>query len=127
MKRFGGDRGDAAHAPSRPARSRRFAPKYALRMLAHSASREAQWVAEAVHATGFNGARAREFEDFVAGDRGVSTGLSTVLSTVLSTGLSTGLSAGGLPLPDPSFRERLRRQLWRIHVLSLRYRGTTTH
>jgi hypothetical protein len=111
MKRLGGDRMDAAHVPGRSVRSRRFAPKYALRLRADTASRTASqtatWGTDAIHAAGFSGARARDFEDFVAGDR--------------------GLGAGLVPLPDPSFRESLRRQLWRIQVLGRRNRGSATH
>ena len=103
MKRFGGDGVDAAYAPSRPARSRRLAPKYALRLLAHSTS----FGSDAIRATGLSGARARDFEDFVSGDR--------------------GLTSGVVALPDPSFRESLRRRLWRIQVLGRRNRVWTTH
>lgn len=62
---------------------------------------------EALRGTGFQGARARDFEDFVAGDRGRAT--------------------PALPLPDPSFRERLRSQLWRIQILTRRDRGLVRH
>jgi len=56
---------------------------------------------------GWSGARRRDFEDFVAGD--------------------PGRGAGRLPLPDPSFRERLRRRLWQIQVLTRRTRGWAHH
>ena len=47
-----------------------------------------------------------EFEDFMTGD--------------------SQLESLGLPLPDPIFRERLRRRLWRTHVMThLRNRGET--
>ena len=103
MKRFGGDGVDAAHGPRRPDRSRRQAPKYPLRQLAHTTSLGSV----AIRATGLSGARARDFEDFVSGDR--------------------SLTAGVVSLPDPSFRENLRRRLWRIHVLGRRYRVSTMH
>ena len=103
MKRFNGRGMDAAAAPSRTAGSRRLAPKYALRLLAHSAS----WASDAVRATSFRGAQAQDFEDFVSEER--------------------GLSAGVASLPDPSFRESLRRRLWRSQVLGRRNRVSTTH
>lgn len=56
-----------------------------------------------VRGAGFGGSCARDFEDFVAGDGSWTTVLRT--------------------LPDPGFREGLRRQLWRIHVLRRAHRG----
>lgn len=61
----------------------------------------------AVRDAGFEGSRARDFEDFVAEDAGWTTVLR--------------------PVPDPGFREGLRRRLWRIHVLKRAHRGPHRH
>lgn len=58
---------------------------------------------EALRAAGFEGARQRDFEDFVEGDGGWTVVLP--------------------PHPDPGFREGLRRRLWRIHLVRRSVRG----
>ncbi|MBK7947442.1 MAG: hypothetical protein IPK00_01525 [Deltaproteobacteria bacterium] len=99
MKRSGGNGGDAG--PRRPwAQDRSGGARGGRsRRLALSAPPSPS----AVRAAGFRGSCARDFEDFVAGDGGWTTVLRTV--------------------PDPGFREGLRRQLWRIHVLRRAHRG----
>ncbi len=108
MRRFGGDGKGSAGAPGRPGvvqrrvvRVVRAGPRQ--RMLALSTS----FGSDALRAAGFCGAQARDFEDFVAGDRGRSTGL--------------------VALPDPGFREGLRRRLWQIQLLAQRDRSHSTH
>lgn len=103
MKRFGRDGSDPVGVPGRFGTSRRRSPRSANRVLALTTSLGS----DALRAAGFSGARAREFEEFVSGDR--------------------GRSAGFVPLPDPAFREGLRRRLWRIQVLARRVRGLATH
>lgn len=63
---------------------------------------------EWMRAAGFDGAHARDFEDFVAGD-------------------DRGWTSSWLPLPDPGFREGLRRRLWRLQVLARRFRELPRH
>ncbi len=103
MKRFRGEGADSTGASGRSGSSRRLASRPVQGVLALSTA----FGSEALRAAGFRGARARDFEDFVSGDRGLSSGLA--------------------PLPDPAFREGLRRRLWRIQVLARRGRGLTTH
>jgi len=55
---------------------------------------------EAIRSADLRGARLRDFEDFVSGDAGRGT--------------------GRWPHADPTFRERLRRTLWRIQVTTRR-------
>ena len=97
MKRLGAD------GPSRHGKALRTAARRKQRSLALSAI----CGADAIRSAGFRGARARDFEDFVVGDRGWLAGL--------------------ISLPDPSFRESLRRRLWRIQVLARRDRGLARH
>lgn len=61
---------------------------------------------ELIRAAGLRGTRARDFEDFVADEAALS-------------------SRPGLP--DPGFREGLRRRLWRIQVLARGNRGLAPH
>ncbi len=89
--------------PGRTGVSRRPAPRGGPGALVLSTA----FGLEALRATGLEGARARDFEDFVSDDRGPV--------------------AGRVPLPDPAFREGLRRRLWRIQVLARRGRGLATH
>ncbi|MEZ4280620.1 MAG: hypothetical protein R3F21_13550 [Myxococcota bacterium] len=106
MKRFGGDGKGSAEVPGPVDASRSIAirPGRRRRILALSSS----FGSDALRAAGFCGAQARDFEDFVAGDRG-------------------GRSAGRIPLPDPGFREGLRRRLWQIQLLARRDHTHTTH
>lgn len=103
MKRLGWDGLDPATGPGRQGKSRRESASRRSRSLVLSGA----VAADVIRSAGFRGARARDFEDFVAGDRGWSTSV--------------------MPLPDPSFRERLRRRLWRIQVLTRRDRGVARH
>ena len=103
MKRLGLDGLDSTTGPSRHGKSLRAAASRRPRALVLAAVA----AADVIRSAGFLGARARDFEDFVAGDRGWTASL--------------------LPLPDPSFRERLRRRLWRIQVLTRRDRGVARH
>jgi hypothetical protein len=103
MKRFFPDGPEPASATERSSRGRGGSPAGASRRLVLSDMPSI----EALRSTGFRGARARDFEDFVTGDRGRAT--------------------PALPLPDPSFRERLRRHLWRIQILTRRDRGNVRH
>lgn len=64
--------------------------------------------AELIRAAGFAGARARDFEDFVSGE-------------------DRPFTATRLPLPDPGFREGLRRRLWQLQVLARRIRAPHHH
>lgn len=103
MKRLRGEGADPTGASGRSGAPQRPAARSVQGVLALSTA----FGSEALRAAGFRGAGALDFEDFVSGDR--------------------GLSAGLVPLPDPAFREGLRRRLWRIQVLSRRGRGRTTH
>ncbi len=105
MRRFGADGKGSAGTPGRAGPSQRLAPRSAQRqrVLALSTS----FGSDALRAAGFRGARAQDFEDFVSGDR--------------------GRSAGIVPLPDPGFREGLRRRLWQIQLLAHRDRSHSTH
>lgn len=103
MKRLGLDGLDSTSGPSRHGKSMRTTAGRRPRSLISTAVS----AAEAIRSAGFRGTRARDFEDFVAGDRGWTASL--------------------MPLPDPSFRERLRRRLWRIQVLTRRDRGVARH
>lgn len=104
MRRIGGD-GKGSAGGAGPTASQRIAVRSGQRqrMLALSSSFDG----DALRAAGFCGAQARDFEDFVAGDR--------------------GRSAGMIPLPDPGFREGLRRRLWQIQLLAHRDRSRSTH
>ena len=104
MKRLGLDGLDSMSGPSRHGKSVRAA---AAGRRPRSLVSTAVSAAEAIRSAGFRGARAHDFEDFVVGDRGWTASL--------------------MPLPDPSFRERLRRRLWRIQVLTRRDRGVARH
>jgi transposase len=99
MKRIGGDGLDVGQRGLRPENRPGRARIGRGRTLALTAPPSAA----AVRAAGFQGSRARDFEDFVAGDGGWTTVLRS--------------------LPDPGFREGLRRRLWRIHVLKRAHRG----
>lgn len=103
MKRFGWDGLDPLIGSGRQGKSLRGAAGRGPRALVLSAVA----AADVIRSAGFRGARAQDFEDFVTGDRGWSPAVS--------------------PLPDPSFRERLRRRLWRIQVLTRRDRGVAHH
>lgn len=115
MKRSRGEGADSARGPGRQAPSRRLAPSFAPRRLELSNP----FGVDVLSAAGFSGARARDFEDFVVGD-----GLGDLAGDVAG---ERGLPAGRIPLPDPAFREGLRRRLWRIQVLARRQRGFATH
>ena len=103
MKRLRGEGADSTGASGRSGTPQRLASRSIRGVLALSTA----FGSEALRAAGFRGARARDFEDFVSGDR--------------------GLSAGLVPLPDPAFREGLRRRLGRIQVLARHGRGRTSH
>jgi hypothetical protein len=119
MKRSRGEGADSANGPGRLAPSRCLAPKFAPRLLARSTS----YGVDVLRAAGFSGARARDFEDFVAG--GVAGGVAG--DVIGEFAGDRGLPVGRVPLPDPAFREGLRRRLWRIQVLARRHRGFATH
>ena len=115
MKRSRGEGADSANGPGRHAPSRCLAPKFAPRLLELSTS----YGVDVLRAAGFRGARARDFEDFVVGE---------VAGEVVGDKVGArGLPVGRVPLPDPAFREGLRRRLWRIQVLARRHRGFATH
>lgn len=89
----------------------RYAKSSGAREHWRSASGLALFVApsdEWLRAAGLEGAHALDFEDFVAGD-------------------DRGRSSARLPLPDPGFREGLRRRLWRLQVLARRFRELPRH
>lgn len=105
MRRFAGDGKGLAGTPVRAGASLRLATRSAQRqrVLALSTSFDS----DALRAAGFRGARAQDFEDFVSGDRERLSGMA--------------------PLPDPGFREGLRRRLWQIQLLAHRDRSHSTH
>lgn len=103
MKRFRPDGPESTTASERSSRSPSGSPVGSSRRLLLSSVP----TMEVLRSAGFRGARARDFEDFVIGDR--------------------GRPPASLPLPDPSFRERLRRRLWRIQILTRRDRGLVRH
>lgn len=97
MKRFESEGLEAG--ARRPQVERRRGQRRTVRPLALSATPSPA----AMRAAGFEGARQRDFEDFVEGDG--------------------GWSAVRRPHPDPSFREGLRQRLWRIHLMRRSVRG----